>query len=246
MERDEYRKHFELEETHWWFAGRREILQATLDGLDSLPAEALILDAGCGTGLNLRIFENKGKTFGFDFEEEALRYCRKRGLRKLARADVQKMPYKKESFDLIFILDVLSHRTISSDIGALRDARDVLKKGGYLLVSESAFNFLWSRHDEAFHIRHRYTCGGMTQKLVEAGFEVVKTTYFNFFLFIPIIVFRFWDKLWQGDDIPISHLNRVNSGVNYLLFQVFKAEAPLLRRIRLPFGSSLLCVAKKK
>ncbi len=246
MERDEYRKHFELEEIHWWFAGRREILQATLDGEDSLPAEALILDAGCGTGLNLKIFQRQGKTFGFDFEEEALRYCQKRGLKRLARADVQRMPYKSQSFDLVFILDVLSHRTIASDLDALRDAYHVLKKGGILVVSDSAFNFLCSRHDQAFHIRQRYTCEGMRQKLVEAGFEVVKTTYFNFILFVPIIIFRFWDKLWPGDDVPISHLNRVNSGVNRLLFQVFKAEAPLLRRIRFPFGSSLLCVAKKK
>lgn len=246
MERDEYRKHFELEEMHWWFAGRREILQATLDGLDGLPEEALILDAGCGTGLNLKIFQSQGKTFGFDFQEEALRYCGKRGLRRLARADVQRMPYKSQSFDLIFILDVLSHRTIASDLDALRDAYHVLKRGGFLLVSDSAFNFLWSRHDQAFHIRQRYTCEGMRQKLVEAGFEVVKTSYFNFFLFVPIIIFRFWDKLWQGDDVPVSHLNRVNSVVNSLLFHIFKAEAPLLRRIRLPFGSSLLCVAKKK
>jgi len=246
MERDEYRKQFELEEIHWWFAGRREILRATLHGLGGLPAEAVILDAGCGTGLNLKISQDLGKTFGFDFEEEALRYCQKRGLKRLVRADVQRMPYKSGSFDLVFILDILSHRTIVSDLDALRDAYRVLKRGGILLVSESAFNFLLSRHDRAFHIRQRYTCKGMKRKLTEAGFDVIKTTYFNFFLFVPVLLFRFWDKLWQGDDVPVSHLNRVNSGVNCLLFQVFKAEAPLLRSIRFPFGSSLLCVARKK
>ncbi|MBM3285704.1 MAG: class I SAM-dependent methyltransferase, partial [Candidatus Aminicenantes bacterium] len=138
MERDEYRKQFELEEIHWWFAGRREILRATLHGLGGLPAEAVILDAGCGTGLNLKISQDLGKTFGFDFEEEALRYCQKRGLKRLVRADVQRMPYKSGSFDLVFILDILSHRTIVSDLDALRDAYRVLKRGGILLVSESA------------------------------------------------------------------------------------------------------------
>ncbi len=246
MERDEYRKHFELEETHWWFAGRREILEATVGALNGLPAEVLILDAGCGTGLNLKIFQRWGETFGFDVKEEALRYCRKRKLSRLARADVQRMPYKSQSFDLIFILDVLSHRAVFSDLEALRSAHHVLKRGGFLLVSDSAFNFLLSRHDHAFHIQQRYTCEGMRKKLTAAGFEVVKTTYFNFFLFVPIIIFRFWDKLWQGDDIPVSHLNRVNSGLNRLLYLVFKAEAPFLRKIRFPFGSSLLCVAKKK
>lgn len=246
MERDEYRKHFELEEIHWWFAGRREIILATLDGMDGIPAEARILDAGCGTGLNLKILRSHGMMFGFDFQEEAIRYCRKRGLNRLVRADVQRMPFKGQTFDIVLILDVLSHQTIKSDLDVLRDAHHVLKKGGFLLICDSAFNFLWSRHDRAFHIRERYTCRGMIKKLDQAGFEVLKSTYFNFFLFIPVVLFRIWDKLWQGDDHPVSHLNRVNRGVNSLLFWIFRAEAPFLRQIRLPFGSSLLCVARKK
>ncbi len=247
MERDSYRHHFELEEIHWWFAGRREIILAALDGLHGLAAEALILDAGCGTGLNPKIFERKGKTFGFDFEEEALRYCRKRGLERLVRADAQRMPFKKQAFDVVVILDALSHQSIKSDLDVLRDSHQVLKKNGFLLVCESAFNFLFGPHDRALHVRERYTCRGMRKKLRHVGFDVLKSTYFNFFLFFPVAGYKVWDKLFHAkDQPPVSHLYKMNEKLNSLLFRIMRAEAPLVRHVRFPFGSSLLCIAKKK
>ncbi len=246
MELDEYRKHFELEETHWWLAGRRDILRSVLDGLDGLPANACILDAGCGTGMNLKTLERRGRTFGLDFHDAAVRYCQRRGLNRLVRADIQRMPFKNESFDLMFILDVLSHRTIKSDLNVLSDAYLLLKRGGFLIVCDSAFNFLLSRHDRAYHIRERYTSRAMVKKLRQAGFEVQKASYFSFFLFLPIVLVRLWDKLWTGDEHPpVSHLNETNRGVNEMLYRIFRAEAPLLRRFRLPFGSSFLCIARK-
>jgi len=247
MELDEYRKHFELEESHWWFLGRRDIILTVLDGLDGLPAEARILDAGCGTGLNLKILRHYGQAFGLDSYEEAIRYCRKRGLNRLVRADTQKMPFKGQSFDIIFILDVLSHQGVTSDRDVLSETYLLLKKGGFLLVWDSAFNFLLSRHDRAFHIRERYTSRGMMEKLRQAGFEVQKSSYFSFFLFLPIALFRLWDKLRTENKYPpVSHLNKVNRSINSFLYRIFRAEAPLLRHFRFPFGSSLLCVARKK
>lgn len=246
MEKDEYRKHFKLEETHWWFAGRRAIIEATIKGLNELATEGRVLDAGCGTGINLIAFEKLGKTFGLDFEAEALRYCRRRGLKRLVQGDVQRLPFADGTFNLVFLLDVLSHKTITSDEAVLQDVHRILRRGGFLLLFDSAFNFLWGRHDRALHIRKRYVIREITQKMDVAGFQVLKSTYFNFFLFFPIVLFRFVDKLWVGDDYPVSHLNKVNEGVNGLLFRIFQAEAPLLRYIRLPFGCSLLCVGKKR
>ncbi len=245
MEKNEYRKHFELEETHWWFAGRRAILDTVLKGLRGLPQQATVLDAGCGTGINLVLYERLGKIFGLDFEWEALRYCQKRGFNRLVQADVQKIPFSDETFDLVFLLDVLSHETIASDVAVLQDIHRAMKRGGFLILCDSAFNFLWSRHDRAFHIRKRYSGKEIVQKLAFAGFKALKSSYFNFFLFPPISLFRFLDKLWQGDDRPVSHLNRVNPILNGLLFRIFEAEAPLVRHGRLPYGCSLLCVAKK-
>ncbi len=245
MEKDEYRKHFELEESHWWFAGRRAIIEHTLRGLPLSPSEAKILDAGCGTGMNLVTYEKLGKTFGLDFEAEALRYCQRRGLKRLVRGDVQKFPFPDRTFDLVFLLDVISHESIGSDVGVLQDVHRILKRGGLVVLSDSALNFLWSRHDRAFHIRKRYVAREIVQKMDLAGFRVEKSTYFNFFLFFPIAVFRFADKLWRGEDHPVSHLNKVNEGLNCLLSRIFQAEAPLLRNIRFPFGCSLLCVGKK-
>ncbi len=87
MDRVSYRQHFELEEVYWWFAGRREIILTALDRLPGLPAEAMILDVGCGTGLNLKIFRKLGeKAFGFDFMEEALHYSQKKRVEEVGQS----------------------------------------------------------------------------------------------------------------------------------------------------------------
>lgn len=153
MDKDEYRKHFELEEDFWWFAGRRKIIQNIFKTF-AIPDKKLnILDIGCGTGFNLKFFQTYGNSFGCDISEDALYYCQKRDLKKIACTDAEKLPYKDESFDLVTLLDVLYHKNVQNDINVLLEAYRVLKKGSYLLITDSAFNFLRSKHDIAFHTR---------------------------------------------------------------------------------------------
>ncbi len=121
----------------------------------------------------------------------------------MVKADAQRMPFKKQAFDVVAILDVLSHQSIKSDLDVLRDSYEILKKNGFLLVCESAFNFLFGPHDRALHVRERYTCGVMRKKLIQVGFEVLKTTYFNFFLFLPVAGYKLWDKLFHSRIIPL-------------------------------------------
>ncbi len=245
MEKPEYLKHFELEQEYWWFVGRRAIVFDQIRTL-GLDRKALLLDAGCGTGINLQAAQPLGTAVGCDFEPQALQFCRRRGLRRLLRADINHLPFVDQSFDLVLLLDVLSHRSIPSDISVLLEVRRILKKGGFLLVADSAFPFLWSRHDLAFHVRERYTRRTLAEKTIRAGLTVRKTSYFQFFFFLPLVVLRIWERIQSQDDQPpSSNLKPLNRKINAWMARIFRLESFLLRYVRLPFGSSLLLLAEK-
>jgi len=246
MEKEEYQKHYELEEDFWWFAGRRKIILDVLDSLPSSRGNSNILDAGCGTGFNLKSFQKYGNPSGCDFSKEAIAFCQKRGLEKIIQADVQKMPFKDSSFDLVTLLDVLDHQSIECDLSVLLEIKGLLKKGGCLLIASPAFNFLYGRHDLAYHTRERYTRKSLREKLENTNFSVLKMSYFNFFLFVPLTFVRGLRKFWQSTNQAESDLRPVDRRINTLLFGILKLESFLIKHINLPLGSSILCLAKKK
>lgn len=247
MDKDEYKKHFELEEDFWWFAGRRKIIQNIFKKF-AIPDKKLnILDIGCGTGFNLKFFQTYGNSFGCDISEDALYYCQKRDLKKIACTDAEKLPYKDESFDLVTLLDVLYHKNVQNDINVLLEAYRVLKKGSYLLITDSAFNFLRSKHDIAFHTRERYNRKVLRERLEKANFSIALMSYFNFFLFFIVVLVRIMEKkgVKKGKKIE-SNLKPVHKRTNAFLYNILKLEASLLKYVRFPFGSSILCLAKKQ
>jgi len=246
MEKDEYRKHFEMEEDFWWFRGRREVILSILGSFNILDGKLDILDVGCGTGFNLTVFQTYGFPFGCDLSEEAIYFCQKRGLKNIAYADAGKLPYKDESFDLITLLDVLYHKNVQNDMKVLLEIRRVLKKGGHLLMTDSAFNFLRSSHDVVFHTRERYNRKTLGERLEKANLSIKKMSYFNFFLFLAVLTIRIIEKgRFRGSKKVESSLKPVNKKINALLLNILKFEAFLIGYVNFPFGSSILCLAKK-
>jgi SAM-dependent methyltransferase len=250
MEKAEYQKHFELEESHWWFRGRRKILLALMKEAALADRPHVWLDAGCGTGFNIGSFEKFGEVFGFDYSEEALSFCKKRGLRKIARADAQRLPFKSATFDVVSFLDVLYHKAITDDIGVLGEAGRVLKKDGFLMITDSALEILRGRHDLAVHGRERYSIKTLKMRLAAADFDIVRMGYFNFFLFPAVFAIRLWERIRlkiKPMGAPAeSDLRAVWPPLNSLLFGILRIEALLIRKIDLPVGSSIVCLARKK
>ncbi len=247
LEKAEYQKHFELEEDFWWFRGRRKILLSLLRS-HRMPDPPLVwLDAGCGTGFNMTFFAPFGAVFGCDFSEDALAFCRKRGLKNLVRADVQRLPYKNEAFDAASLLDVLYHKNIFDDVAALKDVHRTLKPRGLLLVSDSALNILRSRHDQALHGRERYRKKKLKKRTEKAGFQVLRMSYFNFFLFPIILFIRLRERIRRPKPDSIqSDLKAASPLMNDILYGILKLEAFLSKKINLPWGSSIICLARKK
>jgi SAM-dependent methyltransferase len=234
---------FQIEQSHWWHVGRRRIIEWFVKDIcdkvkDRRPR---ILDVGCGTGANLLVLSKYGDAEGVDISEDALGFCRERGLQKVKQGAAEQLPYHDASFDLVTGLDVVEH--LDDDLAGLREMRRVLRPGGRVLLFVPTFMFLWGLQDDVSNHRRRYRLAELRSLLEEAGFQVERTTYANITFFVPILIMR---KLMRLTGIKTESENNINvSALNGLLARVFGAESTVLRHMNIPFGVSGLCVARR-
>jgi len=245
MEKKEYSRIAKREDFYFWHVGRREILKEALER--SLPEDRRnleILDIGCGPGGNITMLSDFGRVTGLDNAQEALAFAKTRGFERLLEADATKIPLPSTSFDLISSLDMLEH--ISDDEKVISEAFRLLKQGGTFLVTAPAHPWLWSSHDEALHHVRRYTRGEITSKLKKAGFLVVEQSHFVMAAVPMNLLRKLYDKIFSGGKKTIDTYDvEFSPAVNALLLFILRCEKKLMRSISLPFGSSLLVVAKK-
>jgi SAM-dependent methyltransferase len=229
-----------IEDDHWWFVGKRLILAALLE---ADPGRGRLLDLGCGTGGVLREVAPRRACVGLDRSALALRVCRRKGNRGLARGDLAALPFAAASFDTVLALDVIEH--LDDDVAFLRRAAGLVAPGGRLLVAVPAFQILWSRHDETLEHRRRYRASQLEAALRAAGLRVERTTYTNFFVFPVAALWRILSyRLGLGRLAPRHDFWPVPRLVNALLVRLYALEARLLRRLDLPVGVSVVCVAR--
>jgi SAM-dependent methyltransferase len=235
---------FRVEQSHWWHIGRRKIIASFVEDIcrrvtDRRPR---ILDVGCGTGANLLMLSKYGDAEGVDVSEDALAFCRERGLEKLKLGAAEELPYDDGTFDLVTALDVLEH--IDDDLAGLREMRRVLRPGGHVLLFVPTFMFLWGLQDDVSHHRRRYRLSELRRVLEQAGFEIQRTTYANITFFVPILLIR---KLMRLTGIKAATENNINvPALNGVLGRLLGAESFVLKYMNIPFGVSGLCVAKAK
>jgi SAM-dependent methyltransferase len=243
MQQHTYSIMYEVEGTHWWFAGRRRIISSFVEEICRKLDEGRprILDVGCGTGANLELLSGFGEAEGVDVSPDALAFCRARGLENVRHGAAEKLPYQDGSFDLVTALDVVEH--LDDDVAGLREMRRVLRKNGRALLFVPAFMFLWGVQDDVSHHRRRYTLNGLRRVVREAGFEVERATYANISFFAPILAGR---MLMRATGLRPASENNINIGaLNGVLGRVLGAESSLLCRVNFPFGVSALCVARR-
>lgn len=243
MERHTYAIMYEVEGSHWWFAGRRRIIASFIEKIcrDLGKTRPRILDVGCGTGANLEMLADFGEAEGVDVSPDALAFCRERGLENVRLGAAEKLPYEDGSFDLVTALDVVEH--LDDDTAGLREMRRVLKPGGRAMLFVPAFMFLWGVQDDISHHRRRYTLASLKRTVNEAGFEVERATYANLSFFGPILLGRL---LMRATGLRPASENNINvSALNGVLGRILGAESRLLRRLNFPFGVSAICVARR-
>ncbi|MBV8054986.1 MAG: methyltransferase domain-containing protein [Deltaproteobacteria bacterium] len=239
-----YPRMAELEDTHWWFAGRRAICEQMLDRI-GLPPDAVILELGCGTGGNFPMLARRGQLYAMDADESALGFAASRRLAKLARGTLpQEFPFAERCFDLVVMTDVLEH--LDDECSSLCAVHSSLRPRGWLLMTVPALSWLWSAHDVIHHHRRRYRAIELRRLLGDCGFAIDYLSYYNFLLFPAIAGVRLFQRLRAAAP---NHANRKHDltmpprFVNAALLRLFSCERFVLGPFRPPIGISLIAVA---
>jgi len=254
MEKDFYLQYATVEDKHWWFVARRRILDRVIREI-SLPIDAKILEAGCGTGGNLRMLARHGEVAAMELDEIACEFANQRQVTTVRLGSLpDKIPFSGE-YDLIVAFDVIEH--LDDDLAALSALRSHLKPGGWIILTVPAYKFLWSSHDDINHHKRRYRLRGLQKVVRKADFSLRYGSYFNTFLF-PLVagvrllqnLFKLGNK-YQDNQIQnnkpqtSSDLTVPSPLINKLLTFLFASERHFMGKLSLPFGVSALVVAQK-
>jgi SAM-dependent methyltransferase len=242
----EVRKMYELEDSYWWFVARRELACRLLRKHHKGPLR--ILDIGCGTGAGLQAFGRLGTAVGVDNSPLALSCCQARGQKLIVMGDAQRLPFREGTFDAALLLDVLEH--IADDAAAVREAVRVLRPGGMLVLTVPAVPALWSEHDEALAHRRRYLRGGLLKVLRAHRVRIALLSYAILALFLPIFLFRMMQRIARSGRAGRERTKKtavivVPRLLNDSFLALLRIESVLMMRVPLPFGVSLVAVARK-
>ncbi|MGI8855242.1 MAG: class I SAM-dependent methyltransferase [Thermomicrobiales bacterium] len=246
---DEHDAMYESETVLWWYVALREYVLDWLRLTETMPRPVLtLLDAGCGTGGMLARLAPFGVAVGVDLAPHAVRIARMRRGCVVTQGSLIALPFPDATFDAAISLDVISDAGVAVEAAALDELYRALKPGGRLLLNLPAFTSLAGEHDVAVRTARRYTTRE-ARVLVEAhGFRVERCSYWNMALTPAVWLVRRLSRRNSRDAATAhSDITPPAAPVNRTLLGIARLERRLLRRVpRLPFGSSLLILARKE
>lgn len=240
MRKDVYSRHIKNYQTHWWFKARRNIIQEILK--NSIKKKKYeILDFGAGSGTNINMLANFGFVYLYEKDKKTQKYLIKKFKNKKKFKIINKNYLNKKKFDIIVAADVLEH--IKNDKKIIKQFHKRLKNSGFLVLTVPAFNFLYSKKDITLKHYRRYSLTEI-KKLIPDELKSIKLSYYNFFLFFPIVISIIFFKLFNIQFIDTVE-KTPNTIINKLLYYIFNLEKFFLKFINFPFGVSLILFAKK-
>lgn len=241
MERQAFERMAELDGLHWWYRARRRILEQVIRRFVRPPADARVLEIGCGTGHNLAMLGQFGRLEAVELDNQARALAEQRLGRPIVDEALPGLATTlRGPYDLIALLDVLEH--VDDDRMALTSILGMLSPGGALLLTVPANPWMWTAHDAVHHHHRRYRKADLVGRVTAAGYRIEMLSFFNTMLFPLIAAVRLAGKVTKrqesDDQLPSPMINRALDGV-------FGLESGLVGRVPMPFGVSLVAVLRR-
>lgn len=244
-----YQQLADVEDRHWWHQSRLRLIKRILTPL-CLPLNAQILDVGCGTGGTTRFLSQYGSVTGIDLAE-VLAYVKERPPTVTfleGNANRLTETFAEGSFDLISFFGVLCHEWIDSDLAVIEQAQRLLKPGGYILVTEAAYQFLRRQHDIQAKAKRRYRIVDFRRYFSRAGLIYQSGRYFNAIGFPICLGLALISKLAphsNHESKDIAELRVPPPWLNNTLKWLMGIEQNIYSVLPLPIGVSLYVLASK-
>lgn len=244
MNAAEYANLDRVEQEHWYYAGKRELVRRWLARVRPPQPQERLLDCGAGTGRFALEMQAHCRVLVLDDHEEALQMLRQRFQpEQVLSLSGDHVPLPEESLEYVTALDVLEH--VPDDAAVVREFRRLLKDGGIAVVTVPAGMALWSDWDVALHHFRRYDRRQLRRLFSPAEWEIVHDNYTNVAAYPAVWLVRKWRKWFSRgasaarmeDALPPRWLNRMLRGAFVALG---------CWRVPFPFGVSLLLVARKR
>jgi SAM-dependent methyltransferase len=252
MQHDYYKEYYELERRHWWFVAREKIITGYIKKLiikNHLQQDIRILNVGCSTGRSSEYLSQFGHVTSIEYDKFCCEFAAEKTGLEIIHGSVTELPFEDRTFDLVCAFDVIEH--VADDQLAVNEMKRVAKNEGVLFVTVPAFMDLWSHHDVINHHHRRYKEGQLRSLFTngDSGKKIF-SGYFNFFLFLPIYIFRKISNLLGTGEKRSgsgSDFEAFKPGVlNNLLYGLMASERFFTsNNFRLPFGVSILLAWKK-
>lgn len=244
---------FVFESDYWWYRGLHELVEYYVNKVRKQKQQnheenpIRIFDAGCGTGRLMELLSKHGTVTGIDYAEEAVTFCRQRGIPNVSVADLNQWRPEPGAYHIVVSNDVLCNSGVEDDAAVIEKFNEALVPGGHLILNLPAFKCLCRKHDIAVFGKRRYRKKKTTAMLKEMGFDVVAANYRLPALFLVIILQKYLIESFQKDTEATSDLKTIPKGINKLLLFLNRIENRIIR-MGIPqfFGSSLFLVCRKK
>ncbi|MFT5337474.1 MAG: SAM-dependent methyltransferase [Luteibaculaceae bacterium] len=248
MEKEYYKAYYHLERKHWWFLARSIILQKKIEQFLPKKDGLKILNVGAATGGTSQMLEQFGAVTSVEYDRDCFTFLKGILSSDVIHGSITELPFNDSQFDLVCGFDVLEH--VQDDKLAMQELTRVTKQNGVVFVTVPAFQSLWSSHDDVNHHFRRYSKGGLLELIKSLNVKREYLTFFNFFLFPPIALFRYlFGKKKSDFSKKKSDFHKVEriGKLNGLLFWIFKFESIFINaNLRFPIGVSLMLITKKE
>ena len=245
MDLDEYRRMANVEQTHWWYRSTRSLLRQLIESAlqdVEYSAPRRLLDAGCGTGATGAWMAELGNVIALDSQPEALTlYSELHPKAELLAGDIADIKLPDNYVDVVLCVTVLYHAEVTEPQQAVLEMARITAPGGLVCLMEPGVRRLRRGHDRVTHAARRFSRRELELLATNSGLEIIRSTGAYSFLIPPA-----WLKARIEREKSLSDLDNNSSGLFGLLGFIAKCEHLLLRSLSLPFGLSVLVIARKK